>query len=137
MQPCRCKAPVSSVSPQHSNLQILVFTNESYFLKAQRLSAKMAPNSNMLALQRLFEIKKARHWRAFSTQNGSYLPSTHWMAGAAVGFEPDSSMDCLLTGNFTGNIAISGSKTEIPWEKPLGRSDFSSNSLCERTGKNS
>ena len=51
--------------------------------------------------------------RAFQDRNGNILQNAHWLAGAAVGFEPVSGMDSLLTGNFTGNIAIVGLKNPI------------------------
>ena len=72
-----------------------------------------APKVRILGLQRQSTIQKAREWQAFYAQKKEILWNQDWLAGAAVGFEPVSGMDSLLTGNFTGNIAIVGLKNPI------------------------
>jgi hypothetical protein len=47
------------------------------------------------------------------------------MVVCAVRYEPVSGGNSLLTGNFTGNFAISGLPGPIRSKKPLRRSDFS------------
>ena len=74
----------------------------------RRLLAISAEQVRTSSVRRLNAIQKARQWRAFYAQKKEILWNRDWLAGDAVGFEPVSGMDSLLSGNFTGNIAISG-----------------------------
>jgi hypothetical protein len=79
---------------------------------------------------------KARQRRAFLELDEVSSRKPDWLAGDAVLIAPVSRANSLLTGNFTGKIAILGVlRRDSHGKKPLSCSDFSHNSLCKLTGK--
>jgi hypothetical protein len=71
------------------------------------------------------QFAKARHWRAFLQVSGTVSPSAGLPGWRRSADRTRLHANSLLTGNFTGNFAISGLLDGFRSKKPLRRSRFS------------
>jgi hypothetical protein len=81
--------------------------NGSFLGFGWRLLGILGPKSSNVGLQRLLTMRKARHWRAFLLLKKEILRNMDCLADDAVLIAPVSNANSLLTGNFTGNFAVS------------------------------
>ena len=100
----------------------------------RRLLAISAEQVRTSSVRRLNAIQKARQWRAFYAQKKEILWNRDWLAGDAVGFEPVSGMDSLLSGNFTGKFSIPDPRMPIQEQETAAPQRFLEYSPSKRTG---
>jgi hypothetical protein len=81
------------------------------------------------------QFAKARYWWAFLRLQRVKSPGAGLPGWRRSADRTRLHANSLLTGNFTGNSAISGPRRRFRSKKPLRRSDFSHNSLRKLTGK--
>ena len=93
-----------------------------------------APKVRILGRLETKHDSKTRQWRAFYAQKKEILWNRDWLAGDAVGFEPVSLINSLLTGNFTGKFSIPDPRMPIQEQETAAPQRFLEYSPSKRTG---